>query len=77
MILSPKPYKYYLISPYHYDQYASGGQNVNKLNTKAEVRFHVLNADWMPDEVKQRLSEQQVNRINNMGELLVTSQEHR
>ena len=60
-----------------YDENALGGQNVNKLNTKAEVRFHVLNADWMPDEVKQRLSEQQVNRINNMGELLVTSQEHR
>ena len=60
-----------------YDENSLGGQNVNKLNTKAEVRFHVLNADWMPDEVKQRLSEQQVNRINNMGELLVTSQEHR
>jgi hypothetical protein len=55
----------------------AGGQNVNKLNTKAEVRFHVLNAEWMPDEVKQRLYEQQANRINNMGELLVTSQEHR
>ena len=54
-----------------------GGQNVNKLNTKAEVRFHVLNADWMPDEVKQRLFEQQANRINNNGELLVTSQENR
>lgn len=55
----------------------SGGQNVNKLNTKAEVRFHVLNATWMPDEVKQRLFEQQANRINNSGELLVTSQENR
>lgn len=55
----------------------TGGQNVNKLNTKAEVRFHVLNAEWMPDEVKQRLFEQQANRINNVGELLVTSQEHR
>ena len=56
---------------------SSGGQNVNKLNTKAEVRFHVLNAEWMPDEVKRRLAEQQANRINNLGELLVTSQEHR
>lgn len=37
-----------------------GGQNVNKLNTKAEVRFNVFNADWLPDEVKQRLSQQQV-----------------
>ena len=31
----------------------------------------------MPDEVKQRLFEQQANRINNNGELLVTSQENR
>jgi len=54
-----------------------GGQNVNKLNTKAEVRFHIFNADWLPIEVKQRLSQQQANKINNDGELLVTSQESR
>lgn len=23
-----------------------GGQNVNKVNTKAELRFHVMDADW-------------------------------
>lgn len=23
-----------------------GGQNVNKVNTKAELRFHVMSADW-------------------------------
>ena len=54
-----------------------GGQNVNKLNTKAEVRFNVFAADWLPFEVKQRLAQQQANKINNDGELLVTSQEHR
>eukprot|EP01036_Dinobryon_divergens_P050807 gene50807-68020_t len=27
-----------------------GGQNVNKLNTKAEIRFNVSTADWIPDE---------------------------
>ena len=25
----------------------AGGQNMNKLNTKAEIRFHVSSADWM------------------------------
>lgn len=50
---------------------------MNKLNTKAEVRFHVHKADWLSDDVKARLSAQQANRINHEGELLVTSQEHR
>ena len=54
-----------------------GGQNVNKLNTKAELRFHVDSASWIPNEVKERLKEYQSNKINNSGELLVTSQEFR
>jgi peptidyl-tRNA hydrolase ICT1 len=54
-----------------------GGQNVNKLNTKAEVRFHVETADWLPVEVRQRLTEYQSNKINKDGDLIVSSQEHR
>ena len=38
---------------------------MNKLNTKAELRFHVYNADWLLDEVKGRLHGQQANKINN------------
>lgn len=57
--------------------YIAGGQNVNKLNTKAEVRFNVLEATWLPDEVKERLLDLQANKINNSGDLIVTSQEHR
>ena len=50
---------------------------MNKLNTKAEVRFNVMSADWLPEEVKIRLLQKQANKVNNDGELLVTSQEHR
>ncbi len=32
-----------------------GGQNVNKLNTKVEIRFHVDNATWLSDHIKNRL----------------------
>ena len=32
-----------------------GGQNVNKLNTKVELRFKVSEADWLADDVKNRL----------------------
>ena len=54
-----------------------GGQNVNKLSTKAEIRFHVKAADWIPSEVKDRLAYYQSNKINKDGELVITSQEHR
>jgi protein subunit release factor B len=55
----------------------SGGQNVNKLSTKVELRFHVLEADWIPLEVRERLSSQQANRINKEGYFSITSQESR
>ena len=32
-----------------------GGQNVNKVNTKAELRFHVMSAEWLPMDVRERL----------------------
>ena len=50
---------------------------MNKLNTKAELRFHVYKADWLSDDVKARLSALQANKINHEGQLVVTSQEHR
>merc|ERR1712232_67491 len=55
----------------------SGGQNVNKLSTKVELRFHVMQADWMPREVRERLSTQQRNRINKEGYMSISSQENR
>ncbi|XP_040291622.1 peptidyl-tRNA hydrolase ICT1, mitochondrial isoform X1 [Bufo bufo] len=51
-----------------------GGQNVNKVNTKAEVRFHLSSADWIPEDVRQKISVQNKNRINREGELIVASQ---
>eukprot|EP00112_Aurelia_sp_Birch-Aquarium-sp1_P001351 Seg1143.4 transcript_id=Seg1143.4/GoldUCD/mRNA.D3Y31 product="Peptidyl-tRNA hydrolase ICT1 mitochondrial" protein_id=Seg1143.4/GoldUCD/D3Y31 len=54
-----------------------GGQNVNKLNTKAEVRLDITRADWLPTEVREKLMEQEKNRINKNGELIVTSESFR
>ncbi|XP_018617204.1 large ribosomal subunit protein mL62 [Scleropages formosus] len=55
----------------------AGGQHVNKVNTKVEVRFHVQTADWIPEEVRNKILSQNENRINKAGELMVTSEASR
>ena len=52
-----------------------GGQNVNKLNTKVDARFTIADATWLPDDVKERLARNQ--RVNKLGEMIVTSQANR
>lgn len=32
-----------------------GGQNVNKLDTKVDLRFHVNSAKWIPEAVRERM----------------------
>ncbi|NWH76984.1 ICT1 hydrolase, partial [Piaya cayana] len=54
-----------------------GGQNVNKVNTKAEVRFHLASADWIPEAVREKMASMHRNKINRAGELIVSSDESR
>ncbi|NWS40400.1 ICT1 hydrolase, partial [Probosciger aterrimus] len=54
-----------------------GGQHVNKVNTKAEVRFHLASADWIPEAVRQKMASMYRNKINRAGELIVSSEESR
>lgn len=35
-----------------------GGQNVNCVDTKVDIRFHVTSADWLSEETKKLLLEQ-------------------
>lgn len=54
-----------------------GGQNVNKLNTKVDLRFHVESCDWIPEKVKRRFLEQNKNAINRLGEFHLQSEKTR
>jgi len=54
-----------------------GGQNVNKVNTQVNLRFHVMTAHWIPFEVRERLKQNEKNRINKEGIMGLASQQYR
>ncbi|KAK2151404.1 hypothetical protein LSH36_364g01062 [Paralvinella palmiformis] len=54
-----------------------GGQNVNKVSTKVEVRFHVQSASWIPDFAKEILLQNEQTRITKDGFLVVRSEKTR
>lgn len=54
-----------------------GGQNVNKLNTKATLRWAVLASSSLPSDVGQRFVARYRNRITLEGDFLLTSQRYR
>ncbi|KAF9989114.1 hypothetical protein BGZ75_007486 [Mortierella antarctica] len=54
-----------------------GGQNVNKVNTKVDMRFVVDDALWLPEYVRDRLQSEESNRINKNGEYVLTSDRKR
>ncbi len=51
-----------------------GGQNVNKVNTRVELRFSVRNTNLFSVEEKTLILLKLKNRINLEGELIFTSQ---
>ena len=54
-----------------------GGQNVNKVSSKVELRFHIANSVLLNDEEKTIIAEKLINKINNLGELILVSQTER
>jgi ribosome-associated protein len=54
-----------------------GGQNVNKVSSKAVMRWHFGNTLSVPEEVKMRFRSKFGSRITTDGELVMTSQKYR
>nr|XP_033816945.1 peptidyl-tRNA hydrolase ICT1, mitochondrial [Geotrypetes seraphini] len=51
-----------------------GGQHVNKVNSKAEVRFQLGAADWIAEDVRQKIAMMHKTKINKSGELIISSE---
>ena len=54
-----------------------GGQNVNKVNSKATLRWGVRRSPSLPDDVKERFLAAYGSRVTTEGEILITSQRFR
>src|SRR5690606_30542857 len=55
----------------------AGGQNVNKVSTKVELKFHVNNSVLLTDDEKLLVHKKLKNQITNEGFLQIVSQEER
>ena len=54
-----------------------GGQNVNKVSTKVELRFDIHGSLLLSEDEKALLISKLVNKINSIGELIIVSQSER
>src|SRR5437870_4439496 len=54
-----------------------GGQNVNKVSSKAILHFAVLTSPSLPPDVRQRFLAAYSSRVTNAGEIVIHSEEFR
>lgn len=54
-----------------------GGQNVNKVNSKAQLRWSVFRSTALSEEVRSRIVARLRSRITERGELVLSSQRYR
>ncbi|XP_050078564.1 peptidyl-tRNA hydrolase ICT1, mitochondrial [Anopheles maculipalpis] len=51
-----------------------GGQNVNTVSTKVDLRFHLQTATWLSENTRNRLAQMQKGRITKDGFLVIKSE---
>lgn len=54
-----------------------GGQNVNKVESRVELRFSIPASQLLTEEQKQTLLQKLASRLTTEGELLISAQEDR
>jgi ribosome-associated protein len=54
-----------------------GGQNVNKVNSKAVLHWNIRQSTSIPEDVKQRFLSRYARRISHEGQLVLSSDRHR
>lgn len=54
-----------------------GGQHVNKVSTKVELRFNVIESAILTAEEKEIILSKLANKINSVGELILVAQSDR
>jgi ribosome-associated protein len=54
-----------------------GGQNVNKVNSKAILRWRVVDNQTLPEDVRGRFLQRYSNRLTTDGDLVLSSQKYR
>lgn len=57
-----------------------GGQNVNKVNSKAMLRWNLLQSSWfarLPESFQAQVLNRLANQLTSLGELIVTSDRFR
>jgi ribosome-associated protein len=54
-----------------------GGQNVNKVNSKALLRWPVVSSPSLPAGVRERFLDKYGSRLTQDGDLILTSQKYR
>ena len=54
-----------------------GGQNVNKVNSKAILRWRPADSPSLPDDVRQRFLTRFASKLTEDGDLVIASDEYR
>ena len=54
-----------------------GGQNVNKVNSKAVLVWNARSSRTLPEDVKSRFLEKYAGRLNKSGEIVLASDRNR
>jgi ribosome-associated protein len=54
-----------------------GGQNVNKVSSKAILHFDILNSPSIPPDVRERFLKAYGSRVTKTGEIVIHSEEYR